>query len=101
MQSLGQQLADSCGCFSQGTSALGHPKRALLKTASSGAKRQLTLLKGLGTSLVVVPFYELGADAGRDVQQLSQGTRSDVGAEGSSVALQYVRAVWQEHAGFQ
>jgi hypothetical protein len=76
VDALGQQLSDSCGCFRQGTSALGHPKRALLKAASGGAKRQLTLLKGLGVRVAVVPFYEL----------MLQGC-----------AREYVQAVLREH----
>lgn len=76
VEALGQQLSDSCGCFSQGTSALGHPTRTLLKAASGGAKRQLTLLKGLGVRVAVVPFHEL-----------------------QSCALEYVQAVLREHGG--
>jgi len=73
VQLLGQQLAAECGCFKQGTSALGRPKKSLLRAASGGAKRQLTLLKGLGVPLVVIPFYEL-ADA---VDRASSGGMAD------------------------
>lgn len=112
VQLLGQQLAAECGCFKQGTSALGHPKKSLLKAASGGAKRQLTLLKGLGIPLVVVPFYELAdaVDAGSsgDIMvgqqqvelrtgelQLLEHKQRDGGRSAHDQVVQYVQALLQ------
>jgi hypothetical protein len=100
---LGQQIAGSCGCFAQGTSALGHPKRSLLKAASGGARRQLTLLKGLDMPVVVVPFFELTGSQDDDQQQQQQQQQlgSDVSCQaGNSNALRYVQAVLKEHAAY-
>jgi hypothetical protein len=99
---LGQQLAGSCGCYAQGTSALGHPKRSLLKAASGGAKRQLTLLKGLGMPVVVVPFFELtgSLDEEQQQQQQQQLTSTVRSQAGNSNALQYVQAVLKDHAAY-
>lgn len=94
VECLGQQLADGCGCHAQGTSALGHPKRSLLKAASGGAKRQLTLLKGKDMHVVVVPFFELAESEGDEQQQQSSCIS---GQAGNSNALRYVQAVLKEH----
>lgn len=102
---LGQQLADKCGCMRYGTSALGHPKRSLLKEASGGAKRQLTLLKCIGMPLIVVPFFELlGTQAAAAAAPTTSsgrvcGTTTDGPDDGGDKdrALQYVQAVLREH----
>lgn len=83
VNALAQQLAASCGSFAEGNSALGHPRRSLLRVASGGAKRQLTLLRGLGMPLVAVPFYELV-----DKQE----------EEAPGLVLKYVQAVLKEHS---
>jgi hypothetical protein len=83
VESLGEELAARCGCFADGSSALGHAKRGLLKAATNGAKRHLSLLKGIGGPLVVVPFFEL----------------SGGGGGGGAVAQAYVRACLAEHCG--
>lgn len=85
MDALCEQLAAACGCFNEGTSALGHPKRSLLKYATSGAKRQLTLLKELGVAVVVVPFHEL------------VHSRCASEHHASCAALEYVQALLYEH----
>lgn len=101
---LGEHLAAMCGSFRDGTSALGHPKRSLLKTASGGAKRQLTLLKFFGHSVVAVPFYELAAAKGTFEQQQLSCCVSTPGQQhegGESWHLRYVSELVKEHCNLK
>jgi hypothetical protein len=99
---LVQQLSSSCGCFAQGSSQLGHPKRSLMAYATGSAKRQLALLKGAGWRVAVVPFHELHPVS---VQQQEAGqagdaeSRRDVSSCDASACKQYVVAVLKEHCG--
>jgi hypothetical protein len=108
VDALGERLAAMCGSFRDGTSALGHPKRSLLKEASGGAKRQLSFLKVLGHSVVAVPFYELAAARGVLKQQqlgsnsccsTPQPGRQHEG--GNSWCLRYVSELVKEHCSLR
>lgn len=94
LEALALFLKARCGSFQSGTSALGHPKKTLLKAATGAAQRQLTLLKTLSMPLVVVPFYELMEESSGDT---SEATQQQQGRPAVDCLLEFVEAVLKEH----
>jgi hypothetical protein len=112
VEQLAQQLGSSCGCFLQGSSALGHAKRSLMAYATGSGKRHLALLKSAGWRVAVVPFHELhvlrkSQQAPAALQNLTGvadaaqhgSTGGCVDSRGGNSLLQYVAAVLREQCG--